>query len=146
MKTLIKQLEISKRYSMKVNALLFIWILVITSVSCGDSNRDYGSELYTKNCANCHGVEGQGLQDLYPPLKGADYLIEQQQDLVCLIRYGVEGEIKVNGKSYNQKMPSMPNLSDVDITNIINYISKNIEPGVKKVSLKDLKERSYDCK
>ncbi len=113
---------------------------------CGDSNRDYGSELYTKHCANCHGIEGQGLQDLYPPIKGADYLIENQADLVCLMRYGIDGEILVNGKKYDQKMPSLPNLSDVDLTNIINYIAKNIEPQLKQVSLKEVKEKSYDCK
>ena len=114
--------------------------------SCGDSNRDYGSELYTKHCANCHGIQGQGLQDLYPPLKGADYLIENQEDLSCLILYGIEGDIVVNGRSFNEKMPSIPHLSHVDLTNIINHISKNIEPSVNRVTLKTVKNRIYDCK
>ncbi len=118
----------------------------MTTISCGDSNRNYGSELYTKHCANCHGIEGQGLQDLYPPLTGADYLIKHQSNLVCQIRYGIEGEILVNGKKFDRKMPSLPNLSDVDITNIINYISKEIEPGVQRVTLEQVKEVSYDCK
>jgi mono/diheme cytochrome c family protein len=114
--------------------------------SCGDSNRDYGNELYTKHCANCHGIQGQGLQDLYPPLKGADYLIENQEDLSCLILYGIEGEIVVNGRSFNEKMSSIPHLSHVDLTNIINHISKNIEPSVNRVTLKTVKNRIYDCK
>lgn len=132
---------------MKNRTLVFI-VLIATSIinSCGESNRDYGSELYSKHCSNCHGIEGQGLQDLYPPLKGSDYLVANQDELACLILYGIEGEIEVNGKKFNQKMPSTPNLSEVDLTNIINYISKNIEPSVKRVSLKRVKNTIYDCK
>ena len=52
----------------------------------------------------------------------------------------MNGEIVVNGKAFNQAMPSIPHLSDVDLTNIINYISKNIEPSVKPVTLREIKK------
>jgi len=146
MKMWTKQLPILNPYLMKISLPLFFLAIISFMNGCGDSNRDYGSELYTKHCSNCHGIEGQGLQDLYPPLKGADYLIENQGDLACQILYGMNGEIVVNGKAFNQAMPSIPHLSDVDLTNIINYISKNIEPSVKPVTLREVKNRIYDCK
>jgi mono/diheme cytochrome c family protein len=61
------------------------------------------------------------------------------QDVVCLIRYGKKGELIVNGKNYNQPMPSFPALSDIEIAEITTYIynSWGNEEGlfeVKKVS------------
>lgn len=130
----------------KKSSWITILAIILSMFSCGESNRDYGAELYTEHCANCHGIKGQGLQDLYPPLKGSDYLIENQADLACMIRFGLEGEVEVNGKLYNEKMPSLATLSEVDMANIINYISKNIEPKVARVTLPQVKTRVYDCK
>lgn len=126
--------------------LLLVLVVSSTTNSCGDSNRSYGEELYTKHCSNCHGIEGQGLQSLYPPLKGSDYLVEHQAELPCLIRYGLNDSITVNGTVFQQAMPSIPTLTEVDITNIINYISKNIEPQVKPVQLRQVKDIIYTCK
>ena len=43
------------------------------------------------------------------------------EDVVCLIRNGKEGELVVNGKSYNQKMPALA-ISDLEIAEITTYI------------------------
>ena len=34
---------------------------------------------YESHCASCHGVEGEGLKDLIPPLANADWLAENQE-------------------------------------------------------------------
>jgi len=82
----------------------------------------HGEQLYIKNCSNCHQKNGTGLGLLYPPLKGSDYLVANQHDVICLIRNGKRGELTVNGKSYNQPMPAMPSLTDLEIAEISTYI------------------------
>lgn len=82
----------------------------------------HGEELYINNCSNCHQKNGTGLGLVYPPLKGSDYLLQNQKDVICLIRNGKRGDLTVNGKNYNQAMPAMPSLTDLEIAEISTYI------------------------
>lgn len=80
-----------------------------------------GILIYKNNCANCHQTNGQGLAALYPPLAGSDYLANKSK-VICLIRYGQQGSIVVNGKRYNRPMPAQPQLSDLEIAELTTYI------------------------
>jgi hypothetical protein len=79
--------------------------------------------------------DGKGLGRLIPPLADADYLINHQEHIACIIRYGLKGEIYVNGQFFNQEMPGEKALSDFEINNIINYINHSWgnEIGFKKL-------------
>ena len=94
-----------------------------------------GKQLYIKNCSNCHQKEGTGLGLIYPPLKNSDYLLQNRNDVICLIRNGRTGELVVNGKTYNQAMPPST-LSDLEIAEIATYIynSWGRERGILEVS------------
>ena len=96
----------------------------------------HGEQLYLKNCSNCHQKEGTGLGLLYPPIKNSDYLFENRNDVICLIRNGKSGELIVNGKSFNMAMPAMPSLTDLEIAEIATYIYKSWgnEQGLVDVS------------
>jgi mono/diheme cytochrome c family protein len=80
-----------------------------------------GEQLYIQHCSNCHQENGSGLGRLYPPLDTSDYMQNYLEDVVCLIRNGKEGELKVNGESFNQKMPAVP-ITDLEIAEITTYI------------------------
>ncbi|MEK7257174.1 MAG: cytochrome c, partial [Bacteroidota bacterium] len=71
----------------------------------------------------CHMDEGTGLQGIIPPLAGADFLTIRKDELPCIIRKGLKGEITVNGKKYSTEMPGSPALTEFEITNVINYIN-----------------------
>jgi len=62
---------------------------------------------------------------IYPPLKNSDYLLQNQNDVICLIRNGKSGELIVNGKSFKMAMPAMPSLSDLEVAEIATYIYNN---------------------
>ncbi len=81
-----------------------------------------GAEIYKKNCSNCHGIDGLGLRNLYPPIKGSTYL-EDKNKLVCIIKNGLQGPINVAGKTYNQKMPAAKGLYDLDIAQLITFLN-----------------------
>ena len=97
-----------------------------------------GIRVYKTNCANCHQNKGQGLAALYPPIAGSDYLADKKA-VTCLIRYGQQGAIIVNGKRYNRPMPAQPQLSDLEIAELVTYIynewgSETTVTGVKQVT------------
>jgi mono/diheme cytochrome c family protein len=80
-----------------------------------------GKEIYEKNCANCHQKDGKGLQNLYPPIAGSDFLKDKTK-VILLIKNGISGEIVVNGKKYNQPMPANNQLQNLDIAEVVTYI------------------------
>lgn len=80
-----------------------------------------GKVIYEQNCANCHQKDGKGLQNLYPPLAGSDYLQKKAQ-VIRVIKNGLTGAINVNGKIYNQPMPANSQLQNLDIAEVVTYI------------------------
>ncbi len=80
-----------------------------------------GKEIYEKNCANCHQLDGKGLQNLYPPIAGSDFLKNKEQ-VILLIKNGISGEIVVNGRKYNQAMPGNNQLQNLDIAEVVTYM------------------------
>lgn len=101
--------------------------------------------LYQVNCMNCHGTNGEGLRQLIPPLADSDFLQENQDRLACIIRHGLKGEVTVNDVSYNYPMPGNQKLSEVDITNIINYINRKWSKGEATVSPGKVKRQLQLC-
>ncbi|WP_276367008.1 cytochrome c [Chryseolinea sp. H1M3-3] len=81
-----------------------------------------GKQLYLSHCSNCHQENGKGLGLLYPPLDTSDYMQSQMENVLCLIRNGKKGELIVNGKKFNQPMPGISTLSDLEVAEIATYI------------------------
>ncbi|MEM6522980.1 MAG: c-type cytochrome [Bacteroidota bacterium] len=70
-----------------------------------------GRTLYLQHCSSCHQKNGEGLARLYPPLADSDYLENNIENVVCNIKYGLNGPLLVNGIEYNQMMPANSNLT-----------------------------------
>ena len=94
-------------------------------LSCGNQTYQLGGRLYKTNCANCHMDHGEGLGELIPPLAGSDYLAKHLDELPCLVRRGLQDTIVVNGKIYTEQMPPNGALSEIQITNLLNYINSS---------------------
>ncbi|MFZ4101935.1 MAG: c-type cytochrome [Sphingobacterium thalpophilum] len=111
---------------------LFCTALIVQSCQNEDSinyKRYYvnGKGLYEKNCQNCHGADGKGLGTLYPPLTDSTYLITNQKRLACIIRNGQNEQITIHNIAYQGQMPANNTLADIDIAQIIVYISNSFE-------------------
>lgn len=104
-----------------------------------------GKQLYGLHCANCHQLDGKGLARLYPPLKDSDYLKQNKKEAICGIRYGQKGEIFVNGVMYNQEMPGIPGISDLEIAEIATYIYTEFADTVQIITLNDVREIMKSC-
>ena len=120
-------------------------LIGLGQVSC-KSNYSDGQFLYKTVCANCHMDDGSGLIGLIPPLANSDYLKENQQNLPCIIRHGLKGQINVNGKQFGgQEMTGILVLTDVEITNICNYVNTNFNNNNKVLSLQEVKTTLENC-
>jgi mono/diheme cytochrome c family protein len=83
-----------------------------------------GAEVYTTSCQMCHMQNGEGLEGSFPPLAKADFLEKDKtgKKAIGVVLNGMEGELTVNGKTYNVPMPSQSHLSDQQIADVLNYI------------------------
>lgn len=108
---------------MKSKFALLLFLLSFAFFACDDNPYVQGQILYKNFCENCHMEDGTGLQGIIPPLAGSDYLAANQGLLPCLIRNGYKGEMIVNGRIYNTEMQAIKELTEFEITNVINYIN-----------------------
>lgn len=105
-----------------------------------------GQKLYMLNCANCHQEDGRGLGTLYPPLAHSDYIMADPNRAICLIRYGIEGPIEVNGLQYDMAMPENRNLTALEIAEITTFIT-NYWGGQKGlIPVNEVEKVLNDCK
>lgn len=124
------------------------WALALVLVLCNCNSKKYehGEILYTNFCSSCHMDDGTGLVGNIPPLAGTDYLAKHQDRLACIIRYGIDEEIVVNGKTYSQVMEGIDQLSDAEITNVINYINTAWGNQLPFVPITEVQKGLKNCK
>jgi glucose/arabinose dehydrogenase/cytochrome c553 len=86
-----------------------------------------GSILYNTYCASCHQRDGKGDNARFPPLSGSDWVTGDKERLLKTIMYGLDGDISVNGKTWNGLMPAHGGfLDDHAIASIATYIRQNL--------------------
>ncbi|MFN8357115.1 MAG: cytochrome c [Spirosomataceae bacterium] len=108
-----------------IGSLVLIFLAEACQSSSDIKREQYfveGMELYKIHCANCHQMDGKGLQNLYPPIANSDFLTNQKQYLACGIKYGITDSLRVNGKVYTQAMPANTQLKNIEIAEILTYI------------------------
>ena len=80
-----------------------------------------GMVLYKGTCSVCHQQNGEGLEDIFPPLANSDYLTADKRRAVEIVLNGLSGPVTVNGVGYSSVMPSMSQLNDDEIANILTF-------------------------
>lgn len=86
-----------------------------------EKSMERGRLIYDEFCIQCHGANGKGTQGVFPPLDGADWLVEKRTESIHAVKYGQSGEIIVNGVTYNNVMPPM-GLTDNEVADVMNYV------------------------
>jgi len=114
-------------------------------LSCGNDTFRQGEILYANFCSNCHMPDGSGLKGNIPPLAGSDYVKNDPAGMACVIRYGLADSILVNGKPYGQPMAGIPQLSDFEIANIINYINHSWGNDFGYVQIGEIRKALETC-
>ena len=105
----------------------------------------HGEQLYLTHCSNCHQKTGVGLGLLYPPLNKSDFMEDHLEKVICIIKNGINGELVVNGKSFNKAMPGIPTLTDLEIAEIATYIYNSWEHAYGIVEVRDVSGILTEC-
>ncbi|BDD04961.1 c-type cytochrome [Aureibacter tunicatorum] len=138
---------------LKMNVIPLFLLILFCFASCGGSNspvklKQYmvnGQRGYEANCANCHMSDGSGLGKVIPPLKGADFLDKHLDQVICGIKYGMDGKIIVNGVEYDQPMPGSKFLSDIEIAEIVTFITNTWGNGNGIVTIEQVQGQLKKC-
>ncbi len=80
-----------------------------------------GTEIYADFCVVCHMAKGEGVANTYPPLAQSDYLAKNREAGIRAVKYGLRGEIIVNGIKYDNVMAPL-GLEDEEIADVMNFI------------------------
>ncbi len=119
--------------------------LLLALFACGGNPYQQGEIMYNLYCANCHMEDGSGLKGVIPPLAKSDFLVNRADEVACIIRNGIDGEMVVNGKTYNQAMPGVRKLTDFEINNIINYIHRSWGNDLEYVKIQKVQKDLVKC-
>ena len=104
-----------------------------------------GETLYTKYCSNCHQKSGKGLGLLYPPLNPSDYMDTNFNSILCQMKFGNRGEMKVNGEEFNKPMPGISSLTELEIAEIATYIYNTWGHERNLVEVTAVKQALEEC-
>lgn len=80
-----------------------------------------GEEVYMDYCITCHLTTGEGIEGIFPPLAKSDFLLDDVERAIRIVKYGQMGAITVNEVKYNSAMPS-PGLDDDEIADVLNFV------------------------
>jgi nitrite reductase (NO-forming) len=105
-----------------------------------EEKMERGKTVYTQSCLACHQATGQGVPNAFPPVAASDWLNADPHRAIDAVKFGLSGEIKVNGNVYNSVMPKQ-NISDEDIASVLTYIYNNWDNNKTEVTTEMVKSR-----
>ena len=122
---------------MKVFISFYVLALLVLSATLFQDtalkeSMERGSEIYADFCVTCHLEKGEGVATVFPPLANSDYLMEKREASIHALKFGLQGEITVNGETYNSAMASL-GLEDEEIADVMNYISNSWGNSSEKI-------------
>jgi mono/diheme cytochrome c family protein len=87
-----------------------------------------GREIYGELCVTCHLPSGKGVPGAFPPLHPSDWLTNRRIESIHAVKYGLKGEIEVNGQKYNSVMLPL-GLDDSEVADVMNYTIQTWNEG-----------------
>ena len=104
-----------------------------------------GKHVYATHCQNCHGNNGEGLGKLYPPLTDLAYLENNRDQLACIVKHGMSGEVTIHDVTYDTAMPANPQLTPVDIAYVLTYITNSFDNEMPMFTVEEVRASLEHC-
>jgi glucose/arabinose dehydrogenase/mono/diheme cytochrome c family protein len=93
-----------------------------------------GAQVYNTYCIFCHQHNGKGDGNRFPPLDSSEWVIGDKKNLIDIVLNGLNKQIEVKGKPYNNLMPQHSFLRDEDIAEVLTYIRQNFKNNSSAVT------------
>jgi mono/diheme cytochrome c family protein len=89
-----------------------------------------GKKNFEQVCATCHQATGLGVEGIYPPLAGSEWVQGSPERVIRIVTYGLKGDLTVENKHFNaaampvfgQVAGSGYNWSDDRIAAVLTYV------------------------
>ena len=102
--------------------LVVVYLLAQTKQPSAQASIKRGQKVYENTCVVCHQKNGRGVPRLNPPLVKTKYVLGNKSQLVQIVLKGLNQPIEVEGETYNNIMPSLAQLTDQQIADVLTYI------------------------
>ena len=97
--------------------------------------------LYRNHCIACHGKDGRGSANLFPPLRGSEWATGNPEIPIRIVLHGFQGLLVVSGNRFlNHMMPLGHRLSDEEIAAILTYVRASWGNGASAIQPWDVKQ------
>ncbi len=99
-----------------------------------------GKTVYLQRCMACHQMDGGGVPRLNPPLDGASKV--KGNDKLYLVRVIIKGmteRVELDGEYYDNNMSANPDLTDIQIADVLTYIRNNWSNKASAVTAAEVK-------
>ncbi len=105
-----------------------------------------GAEVFSTTCQPCHGTDGNGVQNLAPPLNKSEWVVRDKNQLIAIVLYGLTGPVRVNNHLYqapeiSADMPGMvnnPEMTDEVLAELLSFIRKSWQNNAAPVRSADV--------
>lgn len=89
-----------------------------------------GKKSFEQVCATCHQATGLGVEGVYPPLAGSEWVVGSPERVIRIVLYGLKGQVTVKGKQFGAAaMPAFGkvagsgyNWNDERIAAVLTYV------------------------
>ncbi|MDB5141295.1 MAG: cytochrome c [Mucilaginibacter sp.] len=130
-----------------IAAVIILFIVSCQSDESIEFKRYYssGALVYQSHCQNCHGVKGEGLSALIPPLTDSIYLKNNKNALACYITSGLKGQIIIKGKTFDDAMPAN-DLSPLEVAQVSTYIGNSFGNKLNTINEQEVQADLAKCR
>ena len=125
---------------MRSEHIAFLLAGILIFIACQANPYRQGKDIYNSQCAGCHSEDGSGLANLIPALDSTKLNLMEPQELVCLIRNGLPFDSLTR-----QQMPANKVISEVEMTNLINYLGSRYIGSLQVVRVEEVQEMYSAC-
>ncbi|WP_375448606.1 c-type cytochrome [uncultured Fibrella sp.] len=99
-----------------------------------------GLAIYKQYCLTCHQIDGGGVPNMNPPLRGTDWVNGDKARLIGVLLKGLK-DAEVEGEPYDNVMPAHDFLSDQQIADVLTFIRSNFGNKATSISAQEVKEQ-----
>ena len=99
-----------------------------------------GAAVYAKTCIACHGPDGKGVPNAFPPLDGSEWATGDPLIPARIVLNGLQGPIEAAGQKVTSVMPPLVDLKDQEIADVLTYVRQSWSNDATAVSIESIKQ------
>ncbi len=132
-----------------VSLLLLVPSLIFTA--CTEYSQEFqiaytnGQIQYKKFCAQCHGKNGEGYKELYPPISPEVFKKHSLEEIICISKYGLNDTFTVGKITYKVPMPPVPEITNQDLAYLITFLASEYGNLDSVFTKKDMEKVLNNC-